>query len=100
MPSPCSQSANATKLAVKHPNWRTGFGSIWGGTATQCSVLPTSIPVALGCTTCSPSVQSCGFSCARFFCFDRDFDVDFFALLDFCEVDFCVWAIPLFLCGE
>src|ERR1019366_3798187 len=65
---------------------------------------PTSIPAALGCTTCSPSVQSCDFSFARFFCFDRDLDVDFCALdfcdVDFCDVDFCVLAIALFLRGE
>src|ERR1022692_1345822 len=77
---------------------------MWGGTAAQCSALPTSIPAALGCTTCSPSVQSCDFSFARFFCFDRDLDVDFCALdfcdVDFCDVDFCVLAIALFLRGE
>src|ERR1022692_1585400 len=87
---------------------------MWGGTAAQCSALPTSIPAALGCTTCSPSVQSCDFSFARFFCFDRDLDVDFcdldfcdvdfcdvdFCDVDFCDVDFCVLAITLFLRGE
>src|ERR1017187_9205138 len=70
---------------------------MWGGPAAQCSALPTSIPAALGCPTFSPSVQSCDFSFARFFCFDRDLDVDFcdldFCDLDFCDVDFCVLAI-------
>src|ERR1017187_1224986 len=41
-----------------------------------------------------PGGKSCDFSFARFFCFDRDLDVDF------CDVDFCVLAIALFLRGE
>ena len=87
MPHPTSQSAISCKSCVKHPKLWTGAGSRSGGTATQCSSLPTSIPAALGCTTCNPSVQSCGFGFARWFCFTRDFDFCGFAL------DVCVRAL-------
>lgn len=51
-------------------------------------LLPTSMPAAMGCTTSSPSFQSCGFSGTRFFDFFRrnflnlegKLGVDFFAV--------------------
>src|SRR5713226_8170559 len=52
--------------AVKHPKRRTGSGSRSGLMATQCSLPPTSIPAASGCTI-SSAFQSTLF-CADRFC--------------------------------
>src|SRR5216684_3450224 len=52
--------------AVKHPKRRTGSGSRSGPMATQCSLPPTSIPAASGCTI-SSAFQSILF-CADPFC--------------------------------
>src|SRR5882724_1362779 len=55
-----SQSANASRSAVKHPKVRTGFGARSGGRATQWVSPPTSMAAALGWVMLSPAVGSGG----------------------------------------
>src|SRR5207245_3501998 len=63
------------RSAVKHPSRRTGSGSRSGLMATQCSLPPTSIPAASGCTI-SSAFQST-FFWTDLFCLP----VGFFALM-------------------
>src|SRR5207245_925650 len=52
-PLSTSHLAISRRSAVKHLKRRTGCGSRSGLTATQCSLPPTSIPAASGCTISS-----------------------------------------------
>ena len=47
-PQAMSQSARASRAAVQGPKRRTGGGAHPGGTATQCSASPMSMPAAGG----------------------------------------------------
>src|SRR5262252_8684340 len=48
MPQRFNQAANSWRSGVKAWKVRTGWGSRSGGTATRCSLAPTSIPAAFG----------------------------------------------------
>src|ERR1700739_3492971 len=48
MPQRFNQAANSWRSGVKAWKVRTGWGSRSAGTATKCSLLPISIPAALG----------------------------------------------------